>query len=666
MAPQHKIAAVLVTDIEGFSAIMQQSEQRAVALRNRYRAILQREHQAFQGLIMQFYGDGTLSTFPGAVQAVKCALAMQLAFRQEPRVPVRMGLHIGEIILDEVQAIGEGVSLAAHLESLGVAGSVLLSDLVNDEILSHPDLQTVSLGQYQFKDMDRPVEVFALNHEGVVIPASPSLSVKEPAETTTAPGAAPKAPVKSIAVLPLVNMSNDPEQDYFSFGVAEEILNSLAHIKDLKVAARNSSFQFQGQNIDLKEVGKKLGVSTVLEGSVRRQGNRLRVTVQLVNAEDGFHLWSEKYDCHMDDIFAIQDEIASAVTEKMKVTFQEQDRGRTAKSYTQNTQAYELYLKGRFFINRRGVSILAGIRYCQQALELDPTFALAHAGYADGNLLTAFYGLLPPSQTMAKAREAAETALKLDPALCEPYCSLGFYYTCCEWNWAEGKKYYLKSIARNPQYAQAHAWYGMTYLAWVKGDFEQAEKEGRLTVKLDPLNPNSYASYSVILHAAGKYSEALAASRGGLELDINSYLCRLYEGNALVGLQQYEAALVAYDKALAITNRHPFALSVKLITYCKMGNQDQARLLLQEVKERANREYVGSAFIGLSEAWLGDMEAAFRYLDKAFWDRESVLLTFRKELWVPDFLRADPRFQKIMDQMAFPVMGPEQGLVVSL
>jgi TolB-like protein/Tfp pilus assembly protein PilF len=584
---------------------------------------------------------------------------MQQIFGLVPRVPVRMGLHIGDIIMGEEQVIGDGVNLAARIQSLGVAGSVLLSDKVNDEILNHPDLQTVSVGTYQFKNILRPVQVFALNHEGLVVPAPDSLTGKVAARPAAPAVRSRRVPDKSIAVLPLVNLSNDPEQKYFSDGVAEEILSALSNLPDLKVAGRTSSFQFNSKDNNLKEVGEKLGVSTVLEGSVRKQGNRLRVMVQLVNVEDGFHLWSEKYDRTLDDVFAIQDEIAQAVTEKMKVTLQEKGRGRTAKSYTQNTAAYELYLKGRFYINRRGAGILAGIRYCQQALELDPTFALAHAGYADGMLLTAFYGLMPPSQTMAKAREAAETAIELDPALCEPYCSLGFYYACSEWNWEEARKNFLKSIERNPQYAQVHAWYGMTYLAWVKGDYEQAEEQGRTTIKLDPLNPNSYSAYSVILHAAGKYQESLAACQAGLELDINSYLCHLYQGNSLVGLRQYEPALEAYEKALNVSSRHPFALNVKVITYCKMGDLERARQVMQEVKERASREYVGSAFIGLSEAYLGDLDAAFRYLDKAYHDRESVLLTFRKELWVPGFLRADPRFQRIMDMMAFPEKGPE-------
>jgi TolB-like protein/class 3 adenylate cyclase/tetratricopeptide (TPR) repeat protein len=658
MAQHRQLAAILFTDIEGYSSLVQQQEQLAARLGERHREILRKEHQHHGGRLIQHYGEGTLSIFPSAVEAVRCALDMQQLFVLEPPVPVRMGLHIGDIIMGEEQVIGDGVNLASRIQSLGVAGSVLLSDKVNDEILNHPDLHTVSVGTYQFKNILRPVEVFALNHEGLVVPPPNSLHGKIAARPQPPPKTR-KAPDKSIAVLPLVNLSDDPEQKYFSDGVAEEILSALSNLPDLKVAGRTSSFQFNSKDKDLREVGEKLGVSTVLEGSVRKQGNRLRVTVQLVNVEDGFHLWSEKYDRTMDDIFAIQDEIASAVTEKMKVTFQEQGRGRTAKSYTQNPAAYELYLKGRFYINRRGPSILTGIRYCQQALELDPSFALAHAGYADGLLLTAFYGLLPPSQILGKAREAAETAIELDPALCEPYCSLGFYYVCCEWNWPDAKKNYLKSIDRNPQYAQAHAWYGITYLAWVEGNYELAEEQGRLAIKHDPLNPNSYAAYSVILHAAGKYQEALEASQSGLELDINHYLCHLYTANANVGLQRYAAALQAYDRALAVSNRHAFALNVKLITCCKMGDMDQARLLMQEVKERASREYVGSAFIGLSEAWLGDLEAAIRYLEKAYHDRESVLLTFRTELWVPGFLRADARFQRIMDKMAFPLKWQE-------
>ena len=217
-------------------------------------------------------------------------------------------------------------------------------------------------------------------------------------------------------MLPFVNMSNESDQEYFSDGIAEEIINSLTHIKDLKVAGRTSSFKFKGKNTELHELGEKLCVRTVLAGSVRKQGNWLRITAQLVNVEDGYHLWSEKYDRKMDDVFAIQDDIALAITKKLKLTLLKNDHALMTKSYTRTTDAYELYLKGRFYLYRRGASILTALQYFQKAIALDPEFALAHAGYADVNLAIAVYGISLPKEAMARAKQSAEKALKLEPS----------------------------------------------------------------------------------------------------------------------------------------------------------------------------------------------------------------------------------------------------------
>ena len=299
MSQSRQLAAIMFTDIEGYTAIMQQNEQQALSLRKRHREVLQKEHTQYNGRIIQYYGDGTLSIFQSAIQAVQCAVAMQQAFCQPPPVPLRIGLHIGDVIFDDDQVVGDGVNLASRIESLGMAGCVLISDRVKEEIRNHPELKTVSVGSYQFKNIERRVEVFALDHEGLIIPKPYSLKGKTKEKESSNDHADGKHTSKSIAVLPFVNMSNDPDQEYFGEGIAEEILNSLVHLKDLKVAGRTSSFQFKGRNIDLREVGQKLGVSSVLEGSVRKQGNRLRVTAQLINVEDGFHLWSERYDRDM-------------------------------------------------------------------------------------------------------------------------------------------------------------------------------------------------------------------------------------------------------------------------------------------------------------------------------------------------------------------------------
>ena len=415
------------------------------------------------------------------------------------------------------------------------------------------NLKRISVGTYQFKNINRLVEVFALNHEELVKPTPQSLSGKteekkeeDPAShKTSAQGK--NIPYKSIAVLPFVNMSNDPDQEYFSDGIAEEIINSLTHIKDLKVAGRTSSFQFKGKNTELHELGEKLGVRTVLAGSVRKQGNWLRITAQLVNVEDGYHLWSEKYDRKMDDVFAIQDDIALAITKKLKLTLLKNDRALMTKNYTQNTDAYELYLKGRFYMARRGASILTALQYFQKAIALDPEFALAHAGYADVNLIIAVYGILPPKEAMARAKQSAEKALKLDPSLCEPYCTLGYYYTCYERNWPEAKKNFLKSIEINPRFADGHLRYGWNYLATVEGRFEEAEKHGERAIRLEPLSSYCHASYSLILHCAGKFKEALAICKIGIDLDANSFLCYATAGCVHMALGEYDEAIASFE-----------------------------------------------------------------------------------------------------------------------
>lgn len=656
MAQRRQLAAIMFTDIEGYTAAMQQSEEKALALKDRHRSVLEKEHQLYNGRVVHYFGDGSLSIFQSAVEAVACALAMQTAFRQEPVVPVRMGLHLGDVLYDsEASVFGDGVNLASRIESLGVSGSVLISDKLNDEIQNHPELRTVSVGHYRLKNVGRQVEVFALDHEGLVVPPLGSLEGKT--EPSAPPAKRRKVsaaiPEKSIAVLPFVNMSNDPDQEYFSEGVAEEILTSLSNLKDLKVAGRTSSFQFSGRNADLREVGEKLGVRRVLEGSVRRQGNRLRVTAQLINTEDGFHLWSEKYDRNMDDIFAIQDEIARAITEKLKVTLLGKDPARITRSKPQNTEAYELYLKGRFYINRRGDSILKGIKYFEEALAMDPAFALAHAGYADAHLMTAFYGLRPPGAALELAKASAEEALSLDSSLCEPYCSLGSYYTF-GWNWKEAESNFLHSIAINPQYAQAHLWYALNYLAWVCGDFEQAEHHGKLAIEQEPLSPISNGVYGAVLYAAGKFEESLAVCRKGLELDAYSFLCRMYEGNAYMSLERYEDARTAFEKTMKIANRHHFTQNALIICYCKLGELDKARFLWNDLKERRAKTYIASAFMGLSAAYLEGLDTAMEYLEKAYEDREPPLLTLKHEHWVPDSLKEAPRFQALLKRIGFP------------
>jgi adenylate cyclase len=663
MSQHRQLSAIMFTDIEGYTAIMEESEDKALILKNRHREILQKEHTRYNGRIIQYYGDGSLSIFQSAVEAVECALAMQQLFTSEPKVPVRMGIHIGDIIFDEDQIFGDGVNLASRIESMGVAGSVLISDKVNDEINNHPSFKTYSAGIYQFKNVKRKVEVFVLDHEKLVKPEHGTLQGKTSekkagGDAVVRPKKIPTSsdgkPPRSIAVLPFVNLSNDPEQEYFSAGVAEEILNSLSSIKELKVAASTSSSQFNAKDADLKEVGEKLGVSTVLEGSVRKYGNRLRVTVQLVNVEDGFHLWSEKFDRKFEDIFAIQDEIARGVTEKLKLTLLDNRRGIVPKGRTKNSEAYELYLKGRYHINKRGVSILTGIHCFQLAIDLDPDFALAHTGYADANLMAAFYGLLPAKQVAPRAKKSAETALRIDPSLCEPYCSLGCYYTCFEWNWKEAERCFITCIERNPRYTQAHYWYGGLFLTWVKGDFFRAETHGRIALELEPLSSICFGMFGSILHTSGKFREAFEACKTGLELDRDSFICHLFLGWSALSLRKFEDAVEIFEQLHKATRGYHLSQNALIVAYCIVWKFHKASQLREDLKERLNKEYVSFAVLGLTAAFIDELDEAFEYFEKALEDRDPMLLSLKYEHWVPDNLKEDERFQTLLDKVGFP------------
>src|SRR5258706_5247607 len=269
---------------------------------------------------------------------------------------------------------------------------------------------------------------------------------------------------KSIAVLPFVNMTNDPDQQYFSDGLTEGILNSLAHLKDLKVPARTSSFQFRGKEVDLRDAGRKLGVRTVLEGSVQRQGNQLRIYAQLINVEDGYHLWSQQYDEKADDVFAVQDKIANAIAEKLEITFLGREHGIKTEKPTQNKEAYELYLRGRFFWNRRLPSeVKKGINFFKQAIEIDPLYAEAYSGIADCYTALGWGSFLAPRDAFPKAKEAADKALELDSTLAEPHASLGYYKLYYDRDWSVAEKEFQTAIRLNPKYENTYDWYS-TYL----------------------------------------------------------------------------------------------------------------------------------------------------------------------------------------------------------
>jgi adenylate cyclase len=668
MDSHRQLAAILFTDIEGYPALVQESEQQALELRERHREILQKEHRHYNGRIIQYYGDGTLSTFQSAVEAVKCALAMQQTFRRIPQVPVRMGLHIGDIILHEDQAIGDGVNLAARVESLGVAGCVLLSDKVNDEIHHYPELETISVGTYQFKNIARKVEVFALNHAGLVQPNPHSLQgktvdkvlpaplpVKKPADGVPAP-AAGRHPMHSIAVLPFVNISNDPDQEYFSDGMTEEILNSLTQIKDLKVAGRTSSFQFKGQQLDLREVGSKLHVETVLEGSVRKSGNRVRITAQLIDVEDGFHLWSERYDREMDDIFAIQDDISAQIAEQLKVNFfGNRCPGGEVKKPTSHMDAYDQYLQGRYWLEKTVEGIPKALAHFKNAVELDPAFADAWCGLGVVYFQAMVYLLVSNKEGMEMSKHCAEKTIALDPENGAAHILLAQVYLYYDRDYekagaalARGKKSTC-SVCMT-KFLPFEPWFrGMIY-----GDFAFSIRYFQAAVEKDPLSL-FYLQHLSYMYLFGwrNYFKSRQVVQRILELDPleseawrTTALSYLFEG-------RYDLAEEMARKAYTVAQGQGITPCTLIICLAAAGKKEEARKLYAPLQS----DPVGTPFPailhGYVTAYLGDLDAAFDWLEKAIANHEFWLFTLKySPEW--DLMRPDPRFQQILDRMHFP------------
>jgi len=379
---------------------MGHNEDRAFELLQKNRELQKPIIEAYHGRWVKELGDGVMASFNTVTDAVNAAIKIQEGCSLANEFQLRIGIHQGEVVIENDDLFGDAVNIAARIQAMATPGGIYISESVHHNIANKQHVETQFVNLENLKNVKEPIKIYE------VITSSSGVSGVARIDSSQ------KSQEKSIAVLPFNNMSNDPEQDYFSDGMAEEIINSLVHIKELKIAGRTSSAQFKGKNIDLRDIGKKLGVVTVLEGSIRKQGTRIRITAQLINVEDGFHLWSEKFDREINDIFAIQDEISFAIAEQLKVTLFEKDRERITKSATHNAEAYELYLKGRFHLNRRGKYVYTSIDYFKQAIALDPGYALAYAGYADACSMSAGYSFVPGIKVQQEAKQACRNCSK--------------------------------------------------------------------------------------------------------------------------------------------------------------------------------------------------------------------------------------------------------------
>jgi serine/threonine protein kinase/Flp pilus assembly protein TadD len=460
--------------------------------------------------------------------------------------------------------------------------------------------------------------------------------------------------IKTIAVLPFQNLSGDPEQEFFADGITEEIINALAQIPGLRVAGRSSAFSFKGRNEDLRLVGAKLGVANILEGTLRRSGNRLRVTAQLIDAGNGYQLWSERYDRVMEDIFAVQDEIAATIAGRLQVSLTGSGAVHQAEPPTRHIGAYELYLKGRGLLYQRGLSIPKAIDCFTQAVALDTEYAQAWAGLADGYTTSGYSGLKPPADVMPRALEAARRALQLDPSLAEAHNALACATLLYERHFDLAEKEFQRALELNPNYPQARAWYGLFYLQWVAGREREAHDEMRKLIQVDPLSgyANVIASFSYL--SSGRASEAVEHGRRGVELDPNSYLAQWSLSVALESDGQYEEAAAAADRALAISGRHCWSMMTLASIYASWNKPDNARAVYREMEARSAGDYIQPAALAVAAAAAGDIDRAISFAQQALDDRDPLFVMMARSWPEYDRLRTDSRFQEIVDRLALP------------
>jgi len=456
---------------------------------------------------------------------------------------------------------------------------------------------------------------------------------------------------QSIAVLPFVNMSNDSSQEYFSDGLTDDILNSLAHLKNLKVSARTSSFKFRGKDVDIKEVGKKLGVRTILEGSVQRQGDKVRITAQLINVEDEFHFWSEQYDGNMDNIFALQNKIADAIAEKLQITLLDNKQQILAKK-TIPKEAFELYLKGRSSWNlRTAPDLIKGIEFFRRAITLDPSYAAAYAGVADCYNALGYLSFLAPKEAFPKALEAATKALELDSTLAEPHASMGFYKFYHEWDWAAAEQEFRIAISLNPNYELGYDWYGY-YLTSMER-FDEAKVMLGKAAALDPLSVQISTDMGFSVYYSRDYDLAIKKLQAALQLNPKFPLAHIWLGRSYQAKKMYPEAITEFKKALDVLGYIAVPLGQIGNVYGVSGNKAEAQKIVDTLTSLSSKKFVSSYSMALVYVGLGENDQAFLWLNKAYDERSHWLVWLKGDpRWAS--LRSDKRYSELVNRVGLP------------
>lgn len=646
MSRSRQLAVIMFTDIVGYTALMGNDEEKGLSILNKNRKLQKPIIEELKGRWIKELGDGVMASFNTVSDAVNAAIRIQTESDAIPNLQLTIGLHLGEVIFENEDVFGDGVNIASRIQAFAVPGSIYVSEAIHNNISNKQGIETKFVKQEKLKNVAFPIRIYeVVTAHKTDSKISSKESLKEVSE-------------KSIAVLPFVNMSNDPDQEYFCDGISEEIINTIVQYPDLKVSGRTSSFIFKGKNEDIRVIGNALGVAKILEGSIRKMGNRIRITVQLIETSNGFHLWSKKYDRQLDDIFAIQDEIAKEIGNQLNLTLSGGAKKLEGRQQTQNLEAYELYLKGRGLFYKRGTALLEALDCFNKALEIDKTYALASSGLADTYVMLILHAYLPASDTWKHAIQAANTAFQYGPELAETYNSKAIISLFYEWNWDQAADQFKKAISINPSFIQAYVWYGFFYQNCVKEDAREGIKMIKKAIEIDPLS--SYArnclvpSYTLL----ELYDTAIQEMKDLSEIDPTQNLTPYNLSAVLFWSGSHKKAYEILENLSGKSGKIWIYFSIYI--YLKMNQKEKAEKIYSNIEKQYKNNGLLPTSFAIAAAALGKNKKAIEALHYACDVKDPALVLLALNHKDGEILQSLPGYNEIRKRMGLKEVHPKR------
>ncbi|HSM72607.1 MAG TPA: tetratricopeptide repeat protein [Anaerolineales bacterium] len=642
---ERRLSAIMFTDMVGYSALTQRNEALAMKLLEKQRSIVQGALAKHKGREVDSIGDGFMVEFASALDAVNCAVEIQSALKEanvtradEKKIWLRIGIHLGDVIHIGKRVMGDAVNVASRIEPLAPAGGVCVTAQVHASVLNKFEGTFESMGVPELKNISTPMEVYRIaGYGGPVDRIVPSMA---------------SLPKDRIAILPLANISADQSDDYFADGLTEELISSVSRTKGLRVIARTSVMRCKDTKMSIAEIGRELNVGSVLEGSIRKSGNKIRISVQFVDTSSEEPQWSQDYDREIQDVLEIQSDIARKVAEALREHVlggvQRSQKGRA----TRNPDAYINYLRGRQLWNQRTEkSMKQAIDFFNNALKIDENYAMAYTGLADCYTTLAFLEFMAPHEAHPKARQAAEKALSLNGRLAEAHTSLGWIKFMYDWDWEGAEKEFKKAISINPSYASAHHFYA-DYLK-AMGRFDEALTEIEKAQELDPLSLAISTGVGHVLYLSRQYDEAIEQYQRAVDLDPDFMITHVWFGRPYLEKGMYEEAISELEIAVKLSGESTLPLAMLGHGLASAGRKDEALEILEKLKERSESEYVPSYWIAVIYNGFRDKEKVITWMKKAYEERSSWLVWTNVEPRF-DWLRNDPDVAELLKAMKFP------------